>query len=544
MSLLNRRVWTILSATAIAVVCVGCAADIPEKTSRSRTPTGNAVQIADNTRQDSREAAPANSQTQKILPKVAVYVTGGKNANENKALSARITHALVSSGRYSTIERSDDFLDQVAKEMVTQRSGAIDDKQISKLGQQAGANFVCVGEILEAFGAHQISARIVNVESVEVTASGLASGQLRSMADFATLSDYVVASLLGVAQSTAQKTYVAASAADYNSISTTQSPQPAPSMSLGQNAVGAGQVGQVGGATAVPAGKVEPPIQGIIVPGGSLTEKLAWLNRSADSHNTYIVEVDADESIAPHTFKYSDAIDITIVLRGVGGNRTIRLKSHGMMFTIEKNVTFILDNNITLMGHSGNTGSLVYVRAQGIFKMNNGTTITSNSSNGYGSCGGGVCVGGTFEMNGGIISGNTASEGGGVQMTGSGIFTMSGGTISNNVAIKGGGVYVFNIGDKMTIRGGNIIGNTAREYGGGVYIRHEWTVFTKTGGTITGYSSDPTNGNVVKDDGGDILARRGHAIYRDGTYRNSVRRKETTVGPGVKFSKDYSAWDE
>jgi TolB-like protein len=70
----------------------------------------------------------------------------------------------VSSGRYNTIERSDAFLDQVAKEMITQRSGAVDDNQISELGRQAGADFVCIGEMLEAFGEWQISARIVNGE--------------------------------------------------------------------------------------------------------------------------------------------------------------------------------------------------------------------------------------------------------------------------------------------------------------------------------------------------------------------------------------------
>jgi len=134
-------------------------------------------------------------------PKVAVYVTGGKNASENKALAARMTHGLVNSGRYSAIERTDAFLDQVAKEMVTQRSGAIDDKQISELGRQAGANFVCVAEILAVFGDHQISARIINVVSVEVVASGVAEGALKNINDFAVLSNQVVASLLGVAQS-------------------------------------------------------------------------------------------------------------------------------------------------------------------------------------------------------------------------------------------------------------------------------------------------------------------------------------------------------
>ena len=159
--------------------------------------------------------------TTQSKPKVAVYVTGGKTANENQALGARITHALVSSGQYRTIERSDIFLDQVAKEMITQRSGAIDDKQISELGRQAGADFVCIGEIVEAFGAHQISARIVNVVSVEVIASGLASGQLRTMEDLATLSNQVVTSLLGLAQNVAP---VSGAVASVNQVTPSSTP--------------------------------------------------------------------------------------------------------------------------------------------------------------------------------------------------------------------------------------------------------------------------------------------------------------------------------
>jgi hypothetical protein len=279
--------------------------------------------------------------------------------------------------------------------------------------------------------------------------------------------------------------------------------------------------------------RTDPPIQGTIVPGGSLTEKLAWLERSADSHNTYIIEATADESIAPHTFYYNGTINITIVLRGVGENRTIRLKSHGNMFTIRQNITFILDNNITLLGHNGNTGRLITVGG-GTFKMNTGATITGNSI-------GGVYVSsGTFEMNGGTIFGNGRGKecyGGGVYVGWDGTFTMTGGTINRNTATNGGGVYLYTRAT-FNMRNGNISSNTATEYGGGVCISG---TIVKFGGTITGYNSDPTNGNIVKDESGNVLARRGHAIY---DHSHSMR-KETTAGPNTNFNKDGSgAWDQ
>jgi parallel beta-helix repeat protein len=87
------------------------------------------------------------------------------------------------------------------------------------------------------------------------------------------------------------------------------------------------------------------------------------------------------------------------------------------------------------------------------------------------------------------------------------------------------------------MRGGTITGNTARGNGGGVYI--SGSTFTKSGGTITGYNSDSSNGNVVKDEAGNIWARKGHAVYV-----NENLRKETTAGSGVNLSnKDSGRWD-
>ena len=61
----------------------------------------------------------------------------------------------------------------------------------------------------------------------------------------------------------------------------------------------------------------------------------------------------------------------------------------------------------------------------------------------------------------------------------------------------------------------------------------------KTGGTITGYKNDPISGNAVKDEDGNILARKGHAIYR-----SENQRKETTAGPGANFKDGEGPWDQ
>jgi len=266
-----------------------------------------------------------------------------------------------------------------------------------------------------------------------------------------------------------------------------------------------------------------------------LEQKLVWLRRSADSHETYIIEVNADERISPkNTFDFVGGINITVVLRGAGGNRTVRLKSHGSMFIVRSNVTFVLDNNITLHGHPDNNNAMVIVYG-GKFKMNAGAAIVGNENRG-------VFINGssaTFEMSGGTISGNGRKDvrGGGVAVEG-GTFTMTGGVISGNIALNGGGVGVFGFlyPTVFNMRGGTISGNTAAESGGGVNI---YGTFVKTGGTITGYKSDPANGNAVKDEDGTILSRKGHAIYI-----SSDKRKETTAGPTATFKDGSGAWDQ
>jgi len=303
-----------------------------------------------------------------------------------------------------------------------------------------------------------------------------------------------------------------------------------------------------------------------------------------ESHNTYIVEVNANENIAPHTLEYTGAINITIILRGDGVNRTIRLSSNGTMFTVRTNVTFILDNNITLQGHSQNNGTMVYING-GIFRMNAGSVISGNTRSN--DDGGGVYLGsGTFTMTGGTISGNTATYGGGVYIS-SGTFEMTGGTISGNfggsnsgvvyggsnvffasnsnndnwsmvyaggvssdnwsmvyaggsseVSNSGGGGVAIMSNGIFNMKGGAIMGNTAfgnNAYGGGVLVSG---TLNKTGGTITGYNSDQSNGNVVRDASGTI-ARRGHAVYI-----SSTKRRETTAGPGVNLSSNNDGnWD-
>jgi hypothetical protein len=403
-----------------------------------------------------------------------------------------------------------DAIDVVAQEQKRQMSGAVSDNDIALLGRDAGAQYVCVVQRSELDGFSYVATRMVSVQSKVAEAADIV--ELPQGGKIIDIIQWQIGSMLGMAVG------------------------PRPTVSAGSGyAASARPVSQYPVQTASAPERAEPPIQGAIVPGGSLAQKLVWLQKSADSHNTYIVEVNADETIEPHTFEFRGGINITIVLRGVGGNRTIRLQKHGRMFNVGREVTFVLDNNITLRGHNGNEHHIVNVEG-GTFKMNNGATITGNPKGGV------YMSSGTFEMNGGAIVGNgritNHLHGAGIDIY-DGTVTMTGGTISGNTASHGGGVKVYC--GTFIMRGGIISGNTATVYGGGVLVEGcRSASFVKSGGTITGYSSDPANGNVVKDEEGAILARRGHAVYK-----NENTRKETTAGPSDNFAKDGSGvWDQ
>jgi hypothetical protein len=131
------------------------------------------------------------------LPRIAVYVTGEVHDNEKRALGTRMLASLINSGRYMGIERSNTFLAEIEREQEKQRSGAVDDDQISKLGRQFGVKYVCIADIIPAFGSYQVSARIVDVETAVVVFIGEAFSPLKSAYDLTQVSDEVARVMFG-----------------------------------------------------------------------------------------------------------------------------------------------------------------------------------------------------------------------------------------------------------------------------------------------------------------------------------------------------------
>ena len=183
-------------------------------------------------------------------------------------------------------------------------------------------------------------------------------------------------------------------------------------------------------------------------------------------------------------------------------------------------------HSIIMQNPEGVTDDVDAVMVEGHFALTDcqgmGTIKHAKDSSSATYQGKGVKVqGGTFDMYGGTITGNTSeydTGGSGVSVVGvedrnkSSIFNMYGGTISGNIAKNGGGVEVtrsvYNGPSEFHMYGGTITGNTADSTwssygnGGGVYV--SWTAkFFMNGGKICGNTATYQGGGVY----GSALAR-------------------------------------
>lgn len=211
---------------------------------------------------------------------------------------------------------------------------------------------------------------------------------------------------------------------------------------------------------------------------------------------------------------------------------------------IGANASFIMSNGVVL----GDSALGICIKG-GTFTMQGGV-VSDNSTTGNG--GGVYLSGGTFTMKGGTISGNHRLYGG-VNATENALFIMNGGTISGNgrgvnidenssfimnngkitdnatTAVLGGGVYVKS--GTFTMNNGEISGNSA-ESGGGVGC---YGTFTMNGGKIINNTANGTKDNaggggiaafydgVFNMNGGELknntAARRGGGVY---LYNNAT----------------------
>lgn len=122
--------------------------------------------------------------------KVAVYVTG-EQSGVSKVLGDKLVEAFANNGKYIAVERTASFLSELGKEQGYQRTGAVSDNEISRLGKQFGVQYVCVADVSEVFGEKYVSARLIEVESAEVIKATNANSTMSSMNDLLALANKI-----------------------------------------------------------------------------------------------------------------------------------------------------------------------------------------------------------------------------------------------------------------------------------------------------------------------------------------------------------------
>ncbi|MCL1911666.1 MAG: hypothetical protein FWG13_05630 [Leptospirales bacterium] len=206
-----------------------------------------------------------------------------------------------------------------------------------------------------------------------------------------------------------------------------------------------------------------------------------------------VTGVQAITSIAPN-FAGTQYVNITI---NGSGNAALNLTDQGRLLAIGNDQAVTIQN-VALVGHSSNNNSLVslsgtdsqftmrsgssvtgnkapqpgagvYVGGGGVtcvFTMEGNASISNNEATGTGGLGGGVYLyGGAFNMNGGTISGNKASRGGGVYASTGGTFTMNTGVVYGDEPANGSNINTAPTGGAALY----ISGGTAK-YGNGTTI--------------------------------------------------------------------------
>lgn len=179
----------------------------------------------------------------------------------------------------------------------------------------------------------------------------------------------------------------------------------------------------------------------------------------------------------------SGTIDSNVTSAGFGGGAYIA--ATGKMTLVDGTIS---NNACTSVNTSGNTNKdagAIYIVEGGSLDMQGGS-ITGNTAQ----SGAAILTYGTVTMSGGSITGNTARvNGGAIFIHCTGTFKMVAGTISGNTAQNGGAVYLHQNttgAGTMTMSGGEISGNTAIVTGGGVYRKTTSNTLTQTGGSISG----------------------------------------------------------
>ncbi len=139
---------------------------------------------------------------------VAVYMAGQEPPaakGVHTIMGGELARVLSESDRYTAVDRTDVILEQLDKEHVYQRSGAVDDDQIKAIGHQLGVGFLCISNINAVGRKYYLDTRLVDVVTAEIARSVTATSSLKDASEMSRVGREIALELLEAEKTAKQR---------------------------------------------------------------------------------------------------------------------------------------------------------------------------------------------------------------------------------------------------------------------------------------------------------------------------------------------------
>jgi len=113
---------------------------------------------------------------------VAVYMAGQEPSTArgvHNIMGGELARVMSESDKYVAVDRTEAILEQLDREHVYQRSGAVDDDQIKAIGHQLGVEYLCISNINPVGKRFYLDTRLVDIVSAEIARSVTATSTLK-----------------------------------------------------------------------------------------------------------------------------------------------------------------------------------------------------------------------------------------------------------------------------------------------------------------------------------------------------------------------------
>jgi outer membrane protein OmpA-like peptidoglycan-associated protein len=130
---------------------------------------------------------------------VAIYMAGEEPTEArgvHNILGGELARILSESDSYLAVDRTEAILEQLAREHIYQRSGAVDDDQIKALGQQLGVQYLCISNISAVGRGFYLDTRLVDVVTAEIVRSVTATSRLNNANEMTRIARNIALELL------------------------------------------------------------------------------------------------------------------------------------------------------------------------------------------------------------------------------------------------------------------------------------------------------------------------------------------------------------